>query len=746
MRAGVAAGLAVGTAAALAAGEVAGRAVRDAYFLSELPPSSLPLAIAASALLALAGTLGLSLWLRHSAPTRVAPLALVASGGVFALLGGVAGTAPRAAAPALYLHMTGLVPVVVTAFWSLVNERFDPYTAKTVVARMAAAGALGGVIGGVAADRAVALLGVPVVLLALGGLSALCGWSTLRVAGGGGAAGTAASTEENERSSFRRAARHPLLRRMAALMLAVAVIETLVDYALKAEAAEAFGSQAALVRFFAIFYTGCGVLGFLIQAALRERFLRRYGLAAAVAMLPASVALAGSIGAVATRLWGFVLARGAETVASIAFFRGGFQLLYTPLPPAARRPAKAWVDVAAGSAGEVLGSVGILALILAVPGLPSRVLLALAAAGSLGALLLVRRLHGSYVRQLGESLRDGRVSLRPEEALDATTSLTLAQSQMRVDRETLLARAREHAARQASGASAPEPVATSRALPDAPESAAEDPSPRWITELASGSKERALRVLKLDALTARGATEARRRRLVAHVVPLLGDEALASAARQFLSDRGLRIVGQLVDELLDPETPAQVRVRLASLLGRAPDARAMAGVWQACADEAFDVRFACARAAARIVLQEAALAPAPEAVHARVRHELELDDALWSSHARRPPAASGDRSVLLSRAALRRVSRSVEHVFTLLSVTHGRELMASALAGVAGDDPMLRGTALEYLESVLPSPLSRRLFARLDAGVAPPSQRTREQIEQQLLLSAANLITDSDSG
>lgn len=729
---------AVATAGVIAGSEVAGRAARDGYYLSELPASSLPLAMAASALLAIAGTLAVSAWLRRSAPERVAPLTLVASGGVFVLLGALSAAAPRPAAALLYLHMTGLVPVAVSAFWAVVNERFDPYTAKTVVARMAAAGAIAGVIGGVAAERGSALLGIPAVLIALGALSALCGWSTLRLSSRVGVAPSPEPEEGAQVSGFRSATRHPLLRQMAVLMLVVAIVETLVDYALKVEAAAAFASRDALVRFFAAFYIGCGVLSFLIQVAVRDRLLRRFGLASAVAMLPASVALAGAFGAAASRLWGFVLARGAETVASLAFFRAGFQLLYTPMTPRVRRPAKAWVDVVAGSAGDLLGSALVFVLVASIPGLPSRFLLALASAGSLGALLIVVRIHRSYVRQLGESLRAGHVALRRDDAFDATTALTIARSQILPDRSALLAQARAHQAHRAAEAA---PTVADRPEREPPTS---DPSPRWLEELSSGDATRVRGVLKLDVVTAAGATEARRRRLAAHVVPLLEVDELASDAQQFLRARGARIAGLLVDELLEPDTPTRVRMGLAAVLGSLVDARAVAGLWKGVSNDDFDVRFACARAAARIASRDPSLAPPRSEVQARIASELDVSDDAWSRQGERPPAAAGERSALLSRASLGRVSRSVEHVFTLLSIAHGRELIASALAGLTSGDEALRGTALEYLESVLPAAQCRRLFARLDAGVAPPTRRSQQEIEQQLLLTAAHLLVEPD--
>jgi hypothetical protein len=503
------------------------------------------------------------------------------------------------AAATLYVTVTGMGPVTVSAFWSVVNERFDPYTAKRAVSRMAAAAALGGVLGGLAAAQIASWVGIPALLMVLGTLGVLCAWGTLRIGVPEGRTPGSRAEEATGDSGLGLLLRRPLLRQMATIMFAVAVVETLVDYALKVEAAASFRQGDALVRFFAAFYVGCGLLSFLIQSAAGNRFLRRFGLASAVAMLPASVALTGALAATAGKLWAFILARGAENVASLSLFRSGFQLLYTPVPPAVKRPAKVWVDVAAGSLGDMLGAALVLGLLALLPVLPNTWVAALAVAWCLAALAIVRRIHRVYVRQLADSLRSGSIALRAEEALDATTARTIAQSQVLVDRESLLAQARAFRARNKA-----EPASPPREVPPARDrsraTAPEDPVPGWVAEICSGDPLRARRVLGRDAALGPGATPARRRRLVAHVIPLLGVDSVAWEAERFLGELAPRVVGQLLDALLDPDAEQRIRTRLAGIVAGVVDPRAMEGLWRALESSDFDVRLACARGAARL--------------------------------------------------------------------------------------------------------------------------------------------------
>ena len=89
---------------------------------------------------------------------------------------------PRLAAAALFVHTMVLGPALVSGFWSLFNERFDPHTAKQIMGRIAGGAALGGVVGGVivelAGDAGVALTSLlPMLaglqLLAAGGCRAI---------------------------------------------------------------------------------------------------------------------------------------------------------------------------------------------------------------------------------------------------------------------------------------------------------------------------------------------------------------------------------------------------------------------------------------------------------------------------------------------------------------------------------------------------------------------------------------------
>jgi ATP:ADP antiporter, AAA family len=69
-----------------------------------------------------------------------------------------------------------------------------------------------------------------------------------------------------------------------------------------------------------------------------------------------------------------------------------------------------------------------------------------------------------------------------------------------------------------------------------------------------------------------------------------------------------------------------------------------------------------------------------------------------------------------------RVSRSLEHLFTLLSLVLPQGTLRLAFHALHTDDPHLRGTALEYLETVLPEPVWRKLWPLIQPGEMPTRQ------------------------
>ena len=87
-----------------------------------------------------------------------------------------------------------------------------------------------------------------------------------------------------------------------------------------------------------------------------------------------------------------------------------------------------------------------------------------------------------------------------------------------------------------------------------------------------------------------------------------------------------------------------------------------------------------------------------------------------------------------------RANLSLEHVFRLLSLFLEREPLQIARRELRTDDLQLRGTALEYLESVLPPRIRERLWPFLeDQRPRQPRDRKSKDVLSKLMLSRTSI-------
>jgi len=567
----------------LIANQVAARAVRDALFLSTFQVTSLPLAMGAAAIAALAGAEALSVALARRSPARVVPAAAAFSAallGVWYLLGLAF---PAAAALLVYIHVAAFGGALVSGFWSLVNERFDPHTARKYVGRIGTGATAGGMAGGVIAWLTAQLLPLGASVLVLVALGLLAAAALRRTHGSAAPEPVAAPLPAQAPAPIAAAIllRNPHLRNVALLVFLGAVTEALVDFQFKAQASERFLSGPPLLGAFAVFHTAMGVLGLLLQATLSRTALRELGIAGTLALRPLLTAASSLVAAFLPRFETATVARGAHESLTNSLFRSAYELLYTPVPEAEKRRVKTVVDVSVDKAGALVGS-ALVALTLAVaPARAESLIFVLAVAVSLAALALSPPLHRGYVQTLEQSLLAGRVRLDDVDVLDHTTQVTLAHTG-HLERETLL---RQIAALRGEDRSAAPPPAEAGAIWGEPKLDA-------LLALRSGDPKVVRAVLRSHSEPGP--------ELVAFMLPLLSQDALVPDVVRSLRRVATRVTGQLVDALLDPSLDPVVRRRVPRVLKVCTTPRAAEGLQAALDDPAFDIRAAAAAALAAI--------------------------------------------------------------------------------------------------------------------------------------------------
>jgi hypothetical protein len=680
---------AVVAAALLVGPQVAAKATRDALFLSTFDVTRLPPMAAGAAIVSLVATLAFSRAMARHSPARLLPASLGASALLFLAEWVLALRFPPAAAVAVYLHNAVLGAVLVSGFWSLVSERFDPHTAKRSMGAVGAGASLGGVVGGLITWRAAGLVEPSAMLLALAAASLLGVASLLwmRTPDGAGAAAKARAggpdaSLEPLPSGLRLIRELPYLRRLATLVASCGFVEAVLDYQLGAAAAGSFAPGGPLMSFFAMFHTATGVLALALQSFVARPTLTRFGVAGTLGLQPAFTLAAAALALVQPRLAAFVALRGGVAVLRNSLFRSSYELLYTPLPPEHKRPSKSIIDVACDRLGAAAGSGSVILVLLLAPAASTYVLLAVVAAGALVGLALAPSFQRGYVAALARSLRIGAVATEPAGEVDPTTLLTLASL-------------------QAEGLQFPAPVA---GAPPAAGPPPDDPLLRDLGDLCSEDAERIRRVASAREIDPR---------LVPQLILLLARDGLYEPVAGALRRASSRCTGQLVDALLDPGLPSVVRRRIARVLKEVPNQRAVDGLLLGLQDARFDIRYRSAQALGRIRTRRPELGVPREKV-------LEV--------AAREAERAGEST------------RHLEHVFSVLALVLDSEPLEIALRAIRGGDSGLRGTALEYLDNVVPSAVRERLWPHLASGRrAGRSGRSTDEIRDDLLRSTSSL-------
>jgi hypothetical protein len=261
-----------------------------------------------------------------------------------------------------------------------------------------------------------------------------------------------------------------------------------------------------------------------------------------------------------------------------------------------------------------------------------------------------------------------------------------------------------------------------------------------VADFQSGDVERTRRAL--------ARSEALDRRLLPYVLPLLGWDEVVPEALGALRRAAPRITGQLIDALLDPEESVVIRRRIPRVLKVADSQRAADGLLLGLGDRRFEVRYQCAIALVQMTERNPDLRLPADAVLAAARREVEVGKKVWESR-RLLERPDDEKESPFFEAFLRdRTSRSLEHVFNILSLALEREPLRLAYRALSTVDETLRGTALEYLENVLPEAIRLVLWPFLAGGREPAraaAARTREQILEDLMRSGDSISINLES-
>jgi ATP:ADP antiporter, AAA family len=709
-------------AAAVSGQFIAGKATRDALFLSNLDVTLLPMVvIATSAFSILLVAIGSKMLVRLT-PVVFVPLAFAANAAFLLAEWLLVPLAPAAAAYAVYLQISGLGPMLGSGFWLIASERFDPYTARRQFGQITGLGTLGGLAGALVAERVAALYGISTMLPLLAVVNMVCAWQVRRLAMSGhqlpmreGLDQAPELAAQSPASGLRVLAHTAYLRNLAAIVMLGTAAATLADYVFKVQAVGVLGRGDELLRFFAIYYAATSLLSFVVQSVIGAAALQQFGLALTTST-PSLALLFGGVGAMlAPGLQGALVARGAESVFRGSLFRTGYEIFYTPVPSAEKRAAKSIIDVGFDRLGDAVGG-GLVRLLLLLPAARqySAILIG-AVACSAAALVVARRLNRGYIETLERNLLNRALELDLSDVEDVTT------------RTVMLRTLRPPGAFEGHDTTTITRTVRSDALQSA------DPEIKEILALRSRDRERVAAVLRDDiALPST---------LIAHVIPLLAWDPVAEDAVRALRRVAEEHVGELTDALIDPNQSFAVRRRLARVFSVCISQRAVDGLLLGLEDLRFEVRFQCGRSLAAVTAKNGLIRVNEHRVFDAVRREVAVGRPVWESQRLLDQIEQQDNASFVDEFLKDRADQSLAHVFTLLSLVLPAAPLQISYRGLHTDDPILRGTALEYLEGVLPPDIRERLWPFVGGTpVHGGPARSREAILEDLMRSNASIM------
>jgi hypothetical protein len=684
---------------------VAGKAARDAILLAHFNVTTLPIFMAVSAVLSLPVILVAGRLMTRFGPARLIPAINVASAGLAVLEWMLLRRYPGPVSAMVFFHLAISGAVLTSGFWSIVNERFDVQTAKRHIGRIGMGATLGGILGGVVAERTAVYLRPDKILLVLAALQLTCA-VTLFLFGAGVQRTQTPARPAGTWAAFRVVTRSQLLRNVAAIVVLGAVAAGVMDYVFKADIV-GVSSKAGLLRSLAIFYTVTNVITAIIQIAVCAPLIARLGVPRSVATLPITITVFGVFALAIPVPLAAAIARGAELVTRNSIYRAGYELLYAPLAEDEKRPTKVVLDVGADRIGDLLGA-QLVAMILYMSAEPRTGLLVATLVTGAIAVIVAMRLPRSYTVALEDSLlaRASDQALgelatpEPEPWITLSGLPRLGQAgdiaplSMRIRERSLHTRSRRKQSKTP-------PVIPPRPVP-APISVEHDNLLDAIADLRSQDPVRIKRVLAIKLTP----------ELAAYAISLLGRDEVAREALAALSAVAPRCTGLLIDALLDQDRAVTVRRRLPAVLLHGRPSLAAWGLWRALLDPSFDVRYRSGAVLARLAAAGHLENIAPDEVFGIVKRELLTDAEALARHCVLDELAAAEART--DDTDDQRTGSGLEHVFTVLGLALPAEPLRIALHAVQTDDPELRGTALEYLESILPPDVRAQLWPFLE--------------------------------
>jgi AAA family ATP:ADP antiporter len=257
---------------------------------------------------------------------------------------------------------------LISQFWTLANDIYDPRQAKRLFGFIGGGASLGGMTGSGMTALLVKRLGTENLILISAGILGLCFLLILEIQRRTESKGGASYREKGESLGGGEAL--AMLRRSRHLQLIALVIgfsalgaATLETQLYMAADSEVSGKDN-ITSFLAEITFYISLIGFIIQVYFTSRVYSLLGIGFALAVLPVSLGATAVVILLSKTLWSSSLARVTDSALRYSLDKTTRETLFLPLPAELKLKAKGFVDVVADRfVGKGIGSVVLLAAI-----------------------------------------------------------------------------------------------------------------------------------------------------------------------------------------------------------------------------------------------------------------------------------------------------------------------------------------------------------------------------------------------
>src|SRR5688572_8501317 len=256
-------------------------------------------------------------------------------------------------AVAFYVAVSILAILLISQFWTLANDVYDPRQAKRIFGFIGGGASLGGATGGGLTAFLVESVGGRTMILIGAAVMFLCLAIVIAIVRREQSAGTSDASKTGEEESVSSGEAIRLLRsswhlQVISLVIAFGAIgSAIIDQQILMAAAESLGEQNSdsIAAFLGQLTVYLSLIGFVIQVSVTSRIHRVLGIGFALLMLPVSLGTSAALILLNRALWAPSVGRILDTALRYTIDKTSREVLFLPLPAELKYRAKPFIDV-----------------------------------------------------------------------------------------------------------------------------------------------------------------------------------------------------------------------------------------------------------------------------------------------------------------------------------------------------------------------------------------------------------------